>query len=74
MSSAYNAAEVSSGTTFGRSFIKIANRTGPRILPCGTPDVTGAQEDATPSAQLVDNDRSDSLRTMHTTVLIRHSV
>jgi hypothetical protein len=49
MSSAYNAAEVSSGSTLGRSFIKIANRTDPRVLPCGTPDVTGAQEDATPS-------------------------
>jgi hypothetical protein len=49
VSSAYNAAEVSFGSTFERSFIKIANRTGPKILPCGTPDVTGAKEDATPS-------------------------
>ncbi len=25
----------------GRSLIKIINNSGPRMLPCGTPDITG---------------------------------
>ena len=47
--SAYRAAIFLSGRMSGRSLIKITKRTGPRILPCGTPDVTGAQCDAASS-------------------------
>ena len=33
----------------GGSFMKMTNNKGPNILPCGTPEVTGAHCDATPS-------------------------
>ena len=33
----------------GRVVTYIMNSSGPRILPCGTPDVTGSREDDTPS-------------------------
>ena len=49
MSSAYKAASESSGMTSGRSFMNKTNSIGPRILPCGTPDVTEHQLDTAPS-------------------------
>ena len=33
-------------------FMKMLNRSGPRIEPCGTPDVTCACWDVTPSSTL----------------------
>ena len=30
---------------FGRSFIKMTNKRGPRMLPWGTPDVTGNMDE-----------------------------
>ena len=41
-----------SETDRGRSFTYIMNRSGPRILPCGTSDVTGGREGDTPSIDL----------------------
>ena len=29
----------------GKSLTKMRNRTGPRILPCGTPEITGKVEE-----------------------------
>jgi hypothetical protein len=33
----------------GKSFMKVKNSNGPFTVPCGTPDITSAQEDVTPS-------------------------
>ena len=35
----------------GRSLTYIMNSNGPRILLCGTPDVTGSREEGTPSIE-----------------------
>ena len=45
VSSAYRDAVFAFGKMSGRSLIKIKKRIGPSMLPCGTPDVTGAQCD-----------------------------
>ena len=36
-------------TESGRSLIKMINKRGPRMLPCGTPEVTGSSEEMVPS-------------------------
>jgi hypothetical protein len=33
----------------GKSFMKVKNSNGPITVPCGTSDITSAQEDVTPS-------------------------
>ena len=48
VSSAYNATITASTVSFGISLIKIVNNNGPRRLPWGTPEVTGAHCDAAP--------------------------
>ena len=35
-------------TFSGRSLMKMMNRSGPKIEPCGTPDVIGSELDNTP--------------------------
>jgi hypothetical protein len=40
VSSAYKAAVVLSGIESGRSLMNTTKSMGPKILPCGTPDVT----------------------------------
>ncbi len=41
MSSA-NRRGIADCTESGRSLMKMMNRRGPRMLPCGTPEVTGS--------------------------------
>ena len=41
VSSAYSPLEVVGGITSGRSLINRRKSMGPKILPCGTPEVTG---------------------------------
>jgi hypothetical protein len=53
VSSAYIASEEPLDITSGRSFMKTAKSIGPRILPCGTPEITGTQLDGTPSTTLL---------------------
>ncbi|CAB4035867.1 Hypothetical predicted protein, partial [Paramuricea clavata] len=49
VSSAYIAFEEPLDISSGRSFMKIAKSIGPKILPCGTPEIIGTQLDGTPS-------------------------
>ena len=49
VSSAYIASEEPPDIASERSFMKIAKSIGPKILPCGTPEITRAQPDGTPS-------------------------
>ena len=36
----------------GRSFIKMRNKRGPRMLPCGPPDITGNKLDLLPLIEI----------------------
>lgn len=39
---------VSGGSSNGKSFICIIKKSGPKMLPCGTPMVTGSESDRVP--------------------------
>ena len=47
-SSAYKPDDVAWGMTSGRSLINKRKSMGPRMLPCGTPEVIGDHPEATP--------------------------
>ena len=47
--SSANKRGVADCTESGRSLIKMINMRGPRMLPCGTPEVTGSLEEKVPS-------------------------
>ena len=49
VSSAYREGLVSFSINSGRSLMKIMKSKGPRMLPSGTPEVTGDQLDVAPS-------------------------
>jgi hypothetical protein len=49
VSSAYKAVSDFSGMMSGKSLMNNTNNIGPSTLPCGTPDVTEDQPEATPS-------------------------
>ena len=49
VSSAYSPVYVDSGMTSGRSLTKSKKSIGPKMLPCGTPEVTGDHEEPVPS-------------------------
>ena len=45
LSSAYSAMVLSEQTTSGKSLMKITKNSGPRIEPCGTPEVISDKEE-----------------------------
>ena len=63
-SSAYSAEFVLGETLSGRSFMNMTKSNGPRMLPCGTPDVTGDHAEAAPSMTTRCYYRSSSSRTI----------
>ena len=54
----------------GRSLIKTRNKIGPRTDPCGTPDVTGADAELSPSTTTL-CDRPDRKSSIHGSTLPR---
>ena len=56
VSSAYSPVDVDSGMTSGKSLMKSKKSIGPKMLPCGTPEVTGDHDEAALST-------TDSLQT-----------
>jgi hypothetical protein len=49
VSSAYSPVDVDSGVASGRSLMKSKKSIGPKMLPCGMPEVTGDRGEAAPS-------------------------
>ena len=53
VSSAHSPVDVHSGMTSGRSLMKSKKSIGPKMLPCGTPEVKGDHDEAAPCNALV---------------------
>ena len=64
VSSAHIPVDVDSGMTSGKSLMKSKKSIGPKMLPCGTPEVTGDHDEADPLQQLAAYGYADSQRTI----------